>query len=105
QLNWATGLPGVQPTWDREFSVFIRDLDREVSEGELVSLFTQTFPSTKSAKIMGDLSTGLSRGYAFIRFGEESDMHRALALGRLKTGTGMYLRGRGIKISEASGSS
>lgn len=105
KLNWATGLPGVQPTWDREFSVFIRDLDREVSEGELVSLFTQTFPSTKSAKIMGDLSTGLSRGYAFIRFGEESDMHRALALGRLKTGTGMYLRGRSIKITEASGSS
>ncbi|KAG0145455.1 hypothetical protein CROQUDRAFT_671752 [Cronartium quercuum f. sp. fusiforme G11] len=105
KLNWATGLPGVQPTWDREFSVFIRDLDREVSEGELVSLFTRTFPSTKSAKIMGDLSTGLSRGYAFIRFGEESDMHRALDLGRSKTGTGMYLRGRSIKISEASGSS
>ncbi|MBW0474087.1 hypothetical protein O181_013802 [Austropuccinia psidii MF-1] len=105
KLNWATGLPGVQPTWDREFSVFIRDLDREVTEGELVALFTCTFPSTKSAKIMGDLSTGLSRGYAFIRFGEESDMHRALSLGRSKNGTGMFLRGRCIKISEASGSS
>ncbi|CAH7666938.1 hypothetical protein PPACK8108_LOCUS1305, partial [Phakopsora pachyrhizi] len=105
KLNWATGLPGVQPTWDREFSVFIRDIDREVTEGELVSLFTCNFPSTKSAKIMGDLSTGLSRGYAFIRFGEESDMHRALSLGKSKNGTGMYLRGRCIKISEASGSS
>lgn len=105
KLNWATGLPGVQPTWDREFSVFIRDLDREVTEGELVALFTCSFPSTKSAKIMGDLSTGLSRGYAFIRFGEESDMHRALALGRSKSGTGLFLRGRCIKITEASGSS
>ncbi|PLW46215.1 hypothetical protein PCANC_08781 [Puccinia coronata f. sp. avenae] len=105
KLNWATGLPGVQPTWDREFSVFIRDLDREVTEGELVALFTCSFPSTKSAKIMGDLSTGLSRGYAFIRFGEESDMHRALALGRSKNGTGLFLRGRCIKITEASGSS
>jgi RNA recognition motif-containing protein len=54
---------------------------------------------------MGDLSTGLSRGYAFIRFGEESDMHRALALGRSKNGTGLFLRGRCIKITEASGSS
>lgn len=71
------------------------------------SLFTPLFPSTKSAKIMCDPSTGLSRGYGFVRFGEEPDMHRALALGRstAAAGSGLSLRGRTIRISEASGSS
>ncbi|KAI9609283.1 hypothetical protein H4Q26_007233 [Puccinia striiformis f. sp. tritici PST-130] len=104
KLNWATGLPGVQPTWDREFSVFIRDLDREVTEGELVALFTCSFPSTKSAKIMGDLSTGLSRGYALYALGEEVTCTAPLRLVVPKR-DGLFLRGRCIKITEASGSS
>jgi hypothetical protein len=36
KLNWATGLPGVQPKWEGEWSVFVGDLGREVTEGELV---------------------------------------------------------------------
>ncbi|KAM0787941.1 hypothetical protein ACM66B_006146 [Microbotryomycetes sp. NB124-2] len=102
KLNWGTGLPGLQPRWDGEYSVFVGDLGREVTEGDLVSLFTPIFASTKSAKVMCDPSTGLSRGYGFVRFSDESDMQRALALGQ-NTGSGLSLHGRTLRISEASG--
>ena len=68
------------------------------------TLFTPLFPSTKSAKVMSDPSTGLSRGYGFVRFGEESDMQRALLLGA-NSHSGLLLHGRTIRISEASGPS
>ncbi|GAA6042815.1 hypothetical protein JCM8097_004441 [Rhodosporidiobolus ruineniae] len=103
KLNWGTGLPGLQPRWDGEYSVFVGDLAREVGESELMGLFTPLFPSTKSAKVMCDPSTGLSRGYGFVRFGEESDMQRALVLGSNTTNSGLTLKGRTIRISEASG--
>ena len=103
-MNWATGLPGVQPKWEGEYSVFVGDLGREVSEGELVALFTPLFPSTKSAKIMYDPASGLSRGYGFVRFGDENDMQRSLALGQNTSGSGLSFRGRTLRISEASGS-
>ncbi|GAA5987519.1 hypothetical protein JCM11641_007172 [Rhodosporidiobolus odoratus] len=102
KLNWGTGLPGIQPRWDGEFSVFVGDLAREVGESELMGLFTPLFPSTKSAKVMCDPSTGLSRGYGFVRFTEESDMQRALNIGG-NPNSGLQLHGRTIRISEASG--
>ncbi|GAA5898927.1 hypothetical protein JCM6882_004032 [Rhodosporidiobolus microsporus] len=102
KLNWGTGLPGLQPRWDGEWSVFVGDLAREVGESDLMTLFTPLFPSTKSAKVMCDPSTGLSRGYGFVRFAEESDMQRALLLGNNAT-SGLLLHGRTIRISEASG--
>lgn len=106
KLNWATGLPGVQPTWDGEWSVFVGDLGKEVGEADLVSLFAPLFPSTKSAKIMYDPATGISKGYGFIRFSDERDMHRALKLGHsTQAGCGLSLHGRTLRISEASGSS
>jgi len=36
KLNWGTGLPGLQPRWDGEFSVFVGDLAREVGEADLM---------------------------------------------------------------------
>ncbi|KAM0751533.1 hypothetical protein T439DRAFT_212388 [Meredithblackwellia eburnea MCA 4105] len=102
KLNWSTGLPGAQPRWDGEFSVFVGDLGRDVGEAELMALFTPLFPSTKSAKIMYDPSTSLSRGYGFIRFADEGDMQRALLLGQ-NAGSGLSLHGRTLRISEASG--
>ncbi|SCV72548.1 BQ2448_4085 [Microbotryum intermedium] len=102
KLNWGTGLPGLQPRWSSEHSVFVGDLGRDVGEADLVNLFTPIFPSTKSAKVMCDPSTGLSRGYGFVRFAEESDMQRALLIGQ-NAGSGLSLHGRTLRISEASG--
>ncbi|GAA6062988.1 hypothetical protein JCM10212_004970 [Sporobolomyces blumeae] len=102
KLNWGTGVPGSAPKWEGEWSVFVGDLAREVGEQELMGLFTPLFPSTKSAKVMTDPSSGLSRGYGFVRFGEESDMQRALSIGQ-NPNSGLLLHGRTIRISEATG--
>ncbi|KAJ7874177.1 hypothetical protein B0H14DRAFT_3555565 [Mycena olivaceomarginata] len=40
--------------------------------------FICPFPSCKSAKIMLDPATGVSRGYGFVRFADEADQQRAL---------------------------
>jgi len=53
---------------------------------------------------MYDPATGMSRGYGFVRFGDETDMTRSLALGQNTSGSGLSLRGRTLRISEASGS-
>lgn len=51
---------------------------------------------------MYDPSTGISRGYGFVRFADDSDMQRALLLGQ-NAGSGLSLHGRTLRISEASG--
>jgi RNA recognition motif-containing protein len=51
---------------------------------------------------MYDSSTGQHKGYAFVRFSDAGECQRALALGRNPTGTGLTLRGRPLRISEAS---
>ncbi|KAI4228474.1 MAG: hypothetical protein L6R36_001587, partial [Xanthoria steineri] len=50
----------------------------EVNE-YVVSLFQNRFPSRKSAKIMTDPISGMSRGYGFVRFSDEQDQQRALS--------------------------
>ena len=76
--------------------------DRRANDASPQALFTPLFPSTKSAKIMYDPSTGISRGYGFVRFADDSDMQRALLLGQ-NAGSGLSLHGRTLRISEASG--
>lgn len=44
KLNWGTGLPGVQPRWEGEYSVFVGDLGREVGEAELVVCYQLFVP-------------------------------------------------------------
>ncbi|KAK4155376.1 hypothetical protein C8A00DRAFT_13568, partial [Chaetomidium leptoderma] len=80
KLNWASGggLVDRRDDWGPEFSILVGDVGPEVNEFVLVSLFQSRFPSCKSAKIMTDATTGQSRGYDFVRFGETSDHPRAL---------------------------
>lgn len=73
------------------------DLGPEVNEYVLVSLFQSRFPSCKSAKIMSDPISGMSRGYGFVRFAEEGDQQRALAEMQ-----GVYCGNRPMRISTAT---
>ncbi|KAI9873048.1 MAG: hypothetical protein M1823_008018, partial [Watsoniomyces obsoletus] len=70
KLNWASGGGLADRRDDRspEYSIFVGDLGPEVNEYVLVSLFQSRFPSCKSAKIMTDPLSGMSRGYGFVRF-------------------------------------
>jgi len=100
KLNWASG-GGLQDRSrdDRgpEYSIFVGDLGPEVNEYVLVSLFQARFPSCKSAKIMTDPISGLSRGYGFVRFADEADQQRALTEMQ-----GVYCGNRPMRISTAT---
>lgn len=80
-----------------EFSIFVGDLGPEVNEYVLVSLFQSRFPSCKSAKIMTDPVSGMSRGYGFVRFSDELDQQRALSEMQ-----GVYCGNRPMRISTAT---
>ncbi|KAF7713859.1 RNA binding protein involved in regulation of arginine catabolism [Penicillium ucsense] len=100
KLNWATGGGLADRSRDDrgpEFSIFVGDLGPEVNEYVLVSLFQSRFPSCKSAKIMTDPISGMSRGYGFVRFSDENDQQRALTEMQ-----GVYCGNRPMRISTAT---
>jgi RNA recognition motif-containing protein len=100
KLNWASG-GGLQDRSreDRgpEYSIFVGDLGPDVNEFVLLSLFQNKFKSCKSAKIMTDPLTGMSRGYGFVRFTDESEQQRALTEMQ-----GVYCGNRPMRISTAT---
>ncbi|KAL8657932.1 MAG: hypothetical protein Q9226_001427 [Calogaya cf. arnoldii] len=100
KLNWASGGGLADRNRDDrgpEHSIFVGDLGPEVNEYVLVSLFQNRFPSCKSAKIMTDPISGMSRGYGFVRFSDEQDQQRALSEMQ-----GVYCGNRPMRISTAT---
>ncbi|KAL9625408.1 MAG: hypothetical protein Q9160_000471 [Pyrenula sp. 1 TL-2023] len=100
KLNWASGGGLADRSRDDrgpEFSIFVGDLGPEVTEYVLVSLFQARFHSCKSAKIMTDPISGMSRGYGFVRFSDESDQQKALTEMQ-----GVYCGNRPMRISTAT---
>lgn len=96
-LNWASSVQPITPTpaslpssawttaqqYPKEYSIFVGDLAPETSNSDLVAVFRnpvlglrndrepkfiRPFLSCKSAKIMLDPVTGVSRGYGFVRW-------------------------------------
>lgn len=100
KLNWASGGGLADRARDDrgpEFSVFVGDLGPEVNELVLANIFQSKYKSCKSAKIMSDPMTGMSRGYGFVRFGEEADQQRSLSEMQ-----GVYCGNRPMRISQAT---
>jgi RNA recognition motif-containing protein len=100
KLNWASGGGLADRSRDDrgpEFSIFVGDLGPEVNEFVLVQLFQNKFPSCKSAKIMSDPISGMSRGYGFVRFTNEDDQQKALTEMQ-----GVYCGNRPMRISTAT---
>lgn len=90
-------LPDSRDDRGPEYSIFVGDLGPEVNEFALMSLFQNKYPSCKSAKIMTDPITGLSRGYGFVRFTSEEEQQRALTEMQ-----GVYCGNRPMRISTAT---
>jgi RNA recognition motif-containing protein len=63
----------------------------------LLALFQNKFKSCKSAKIMTDPITGMSRGYGFVRFSNEEEQQRSLTEMQ-----GVYCGNRPMRISTAT---
>ncbi|GAA5809910.1 hypothetical protein MFLAVUS_003325 [Mucor flavus] len=99
KLNWASGGGLIDKREDRrpEYSIFVGDLSPEITEINLLSVFRTSYISCKSAKIMTDPRTGMTRGYGFVRFTEFMDQQRALVEMQ-----GYFLGSRAIRVSVAT---
>ena len=109
KLNWASG-GGINDkkyhstdflVIDRdqgpEFSIFVGDLGPEVDDNLLFSTFQLRYPSCKTAKVVTDAVTALSRGYGFVRFSDETEQQRAMTEMQ-----GQFCGSRPMRISVAT---
>ncbi|KAJ4869928.1 Polyadenylate-binding protein RBP47B [Raphanus sativus] len=80
RLNWASFSTGEKRAVENgpELSIFVGDLSPDVTDAMLQELFAERYPSVKSAKVVIDSNTGRSKGYGFVRFGDESERSSAL---------------------------
>jgi len=61
-----------------DLSLYIGDLSQEISEQQIFKVFKEKFPSVKGVRIVKDSLTGVSKGYGFIRIGNEKEWKEAL---------------------------
>ncbi|XP_062843553.1 tRNA selenocysteine 1-associated protein 1-like [Trichomycterus rosablanca] len=94
KLNYATY--GKRPEPGPEFSVFVGDLTSEVDDYQLHQFFLKKYPSCKGAKVVTD-PYGNSKGYGFVKFGDENEQKKALEEFQNASGLG----GKPIRISIA----
>lgn len=99
RLNWASyGINERKPeTCDPEYSIFVGDLAPDINDYTLQQVFAEYYTSVKSAKVVTDSQTGLSRGYGFVRFGSEQEMKRAMSEMQ-----GHYCGSRPMRINAAT---
>ncbi|PRQ31785.1 putative nucleotide-binding alpha-beta plait domain-containing protein [Rosa chinensis] len=79
RLNWATLGAGERRQDDGpDYTVFVGDLAADVTDYTLQETFRAHYHSVKGAKVVTDRTTGRSKGYGFVRFGDESEQLRAM---------------------------
>ncbi|WVY91575.1 hypothetical protein V8G54_037089 [Vigna mungo] len=98
RLNWAsfsTGDKGSDNVPD--LSIFVGDLAADVTDSLLHETFASVFPSVKAAKVVFDANTGRSKGYGFVRFGDDSERSQAMT-----QMNGVYCSSRPMRIGAAT---
>jgi RNA recognition motif-containing protein len=76
--------------------LFIGNLSFNVADSQLNELFASLNIATASIKVMRDMDTGRSRGFAFAELAPETDMAAAI-----KELNGKVLDGRALNVNEA----
>eukprot|EP00249_Psilotum_nudum_P012243 c23670_g1_i4 orf=1-1020(-) len=98
RLNWASfGIGERRPDTGPDFSIFVGDLSPDVTDYLLTETFRSRYPSVRGAKVVIDPNTGRSKGYGFVRFGDESERSRAMT-----EMNGAYCSSRPMRISTAT---
>ncbi|XP_077243609.1 RNA-binding protein 45A isoform X2 [Tasmannia lanceolata] len=98
RLNWASFGSGEKRTDDSaDFPIFVGDLASDVTDYVLQETFRTHYSSFKGAKVVTDRITGRSKGYGFVRFGDESEQLRAMT-----EMNGMYCSTRQMRIGPAA---
>ncbi|XP_022877528.1 polyadenylate-binding protein RBP45-like isoform X1 [Olea europaea var. sylvestris] len=79
RLNWASPGAGQRRTDDMpDYTIFVGDLSGDVTDYLLQETFSSVYSSVKGAKVVTDRNTGRSKGYGFVKFGDEGEQQRAM---------------------------
>lgn len=99
RLNWAAfGMSDRRTDGvGQDHTIFVGDLAPDVSDYVLQETFRSHYSSVKGAKVVMDTITGRSKGYGFVRFGDESEKTRAMS-----EMNGVYCSSRPMRISVAT---
>ncbi|XWS09805.1 hypothetical protein CRYUN_Cryun39dG0020800 [Craigia yunnanensis] len=98
RLNWA-GLRYGEKRQEEgsDYTIFVGDLAADVSDYMLQETFKAVYPSVKGAKVVTDMTTGHSKGYGFVRFGDETEQIRAMT-----EMNGIYCSTRAMRVGPAA---
>ncbi|XP_012436200.1 polyadenylate-binding protein RBP47B isoform X1 [Gossypium raimondii] len=98
RLNWASfSVNERRPDAGSDLSIFVGDLATDVTDSILLETFSSRFQSVKGAKVVIDSNTGRSKGYGFVRFGDENERSRAMT-----EMNGVYCSNRPMRIGVAT---
>lgn len=98
RLNWATFSTGDRRAdAGSDLSIFVGDLTPDVTDTVLHETFATRYTSVKGAKVVVDTNTGRSKGYGFVRFGDENERTRAMT-----EMNGIYCSSRPMRIGVAT---
>ncbi|CAA2989884.1 polyadenylate-binding RBP45-like isoform X1 [Olea europaea subsp. europaea] len=78
RLNWASMGAGEKHDDTPEYTIFVGDLAADVTDYMLQETFRASYSSVKGAKVVTDKITGRTKGYGFVRFGDESEQLHAM---------------------------
>ncbi|XP_053614907.1 tRNA selenocysteine 1-associated protein 1 [Plodia interpunctella] len=87
RLNTASREARSNMQQEREYSVWVGDLSPEVDDYSLYRVFAAKYNSIKTAKVILD-NGGYTKGYGFVRFGNEEEQRNALYAMNGYTGLG-----------------
>ncbi|CAK1552904.1 unnamed protein product [Leptosia nina] len=87
RLNTASREARANMQQEREFSVWVGDLSPDVDDYSLYRVFASKYSSIKTAKVILD-NAGYTKGYGFVRFGNEEEQRNALYAMNGYTGLG-----------------
>ncbi|XP_021286065.1 polyadenylate-binding protein RBP47B-like isoform X2 [Herrania umbratica] len=98
RLNWASfSVNERRSDAGSDLSIFVGDLAADVTDTILHETFSSRFQSVKGAKVVIDSNTGRSKGYGFVRFGDENERSRAMT-----EMNGVYCSSRPMRIGVAT---
>lgn len=98
RLNWATFSMGEKRSNNgSDLSIFVGDLAADVTDTLLHDTFANKYPSVKAAKVVIDINTGRSKGYGFVRFGDDNERTQAMT-----EMNGTYCSTRPMRIGAAT---
>lgn len=99
RLNWASFSTGEKRSDNNasDLSIFVGDLAADVTDSLLLETFSSKYPSVKAAKVVFDANTGRSKGYGFVRFGDDNERSQAMS-----EMNGVYCSSRPMRIGAAT---